>query len=653
MDNVAAFEFSSDGRALFTCQESLNPYMGKSAVNYFQGPTAFEVYPCKGGYGRAPKSKCVGEQNAPNCATTEDCQIFTVTPDGKKDCEGDNCFLIHSDMLHEAPSCVGIAYDANARTGPSRLQKSEGVPIDTWNRSRAEGNVVWYIDGLRQRLMRFDFDELHGTEVIDHRRANVRRYVDIHVKPREGVPGHMVVDPDRSHLYIADTGNKRILRVNTTSGQFHRGAMCTNEACYRHENTRWTCGLKRSSGRTKYDSEAQCQSSDECKATPKQCRRDVDNLCDSADGGWCRHGECAGADGFGCYTAFTEMGYLFEYELWGCSEYEVFASGDMVGSPSGLALTPEGRLLVSDYDSGKIRAFDKSGALVGEAVTGSAGVAALHLNCKTLASTDKDCDLWFTNILDQTVAYLSVESACGISAAALPQPPAKLGAPACPAGSECRTDRDKVCTSTDATNRLRPDFTAHMGNTNWLDRMVIYHSYGKDCTGLPNALQLFNNTLCREHECRADGLNTSTCVGTLHCRVGENPRPADTGVPWGDADAVECPDRLDCTSMNVDLLLMAGFFCHPCLPNPCLESGVCKQGAPRIGYTCTCREGFGGDTCAVSTRSDGCTALTAARGVYTPKSLCQDSTSVKVGQTCNLQVGQAPIVAGVGFRVPG
>ena len=43
MDNVAAFEFSADGRVLFTCQESLNPYMSLAPPNFFQGPTAFEV----------------------------------------------------------------------------------------------------------------------------------------------------------------------------------------------------------------------------------------------------------------------------------------------------------------------------------------------------------------------------------------------------------------------------------------------------------------------------------------------------------------------------------------------------------------------------------------------------------------------------------
>ena len=69
MDNVAAFAFSDDGRALFTCQESKNPYMGRSPPNFFQGPTAFEVlsvhqsHVCKWGRMQRPgslKKTCAG-----------------------------------------------------------------------------------------------------------------------------------------------------------------------------------------------------------------------------------------------------------------------------------------------------------------------------------------------------------------------------------------------------------------------------------------------------------------------------------------------------------------------------------------------------------------------------------------------------------------
>ena len=37
MDNVASCAISTDGRALFTCQESLNTYTDTAAPNFFQG----------------------------------------------------------------------------------------------------------------------------------------------------------------------------------------------------------------------------------------------------------------------------------------------------------------------------------------------------------------------------------------------------------------------------------------------------------------------------------------------------------------------------------------------------------------------------------------------------------------------------------------
>lgn len=155
--------------------------------------------------------------------------------------------------------------------------------------------------------MRFDMDEIHGTKVIDHRKANIRRYVDVHLTRRPDVPGHMVVDTANSHLYISDTGANRILRVKTTSGQFHRGAMCNNHTCYRHENHFWTCGIKRDDDRVKFVNETMCQSSNDCKDSPTSCFRDIDNICPPEDGGWCHHGECKGDDGFGCYTTMTGM----------------------------------------------------------------------------------------------------------------------------------------------------------------------------------------------------------------------------------------------------------------------------------------------------------------------------------------------------------
>ena len=647
MDNVSAFAFSSDGRALFTCQESLNEYMELSFPNYFQGPSAFEVYPCKGGYGRPPKSKCVGAQNAPNCNSDEECTIFTVRENGDE-CTGDGCFLIHSDMLHEAPHCMGVAYDTYAKTEPSKLFSPDLKAIHTWNRTRVEGNVVWYMDGLRGRLMRFDMDELHGTQVIDHRKANIRRYVDVHLTRREGVPGHMVVDSALEHLYISDTGAKRILRVKTTSGKFHRGAMCTEHQCYRHENHYWTCGTQRQDDRIRYENETACQSSSQCAATPNSCRRDIDNLCDPKDGGWCRYGQCKGSDGLGCYTTFTEMGYLFEYELWGATEYEVFSTE--VKSPSGIALTPDGRLLVADYDTGDIYAFDKAGHKLARISTGSMGVTGLELECAGGGSAkDTACKLWLTNVVERTVSYILVDAPCvdndveSLGSA----PPLKQ---ACTDDAEaCKKDRDATTPSLELADRARPSFEGHNGAT-WEERMVIYHSYGKDCTKLPNAVTTLVGGACTAADCAAAGLAEADCVGTAACRVGARGCSMMSGADcaadkrWSDADAVQCPDRVDCKNMNLDLLVMAGYFCHPCLPNPCMNSGVCTNTAPRIGFTCKCEPDYDGASCELDKRVPACDALTASNGAYTPAALCGEPGAALAGQACTLQCASPNMV---------
>ena len=39
---------------------------------------------------------------------------------------------------------MGMAYDRLATTGHSNLVTPEGARIDTWNRTRTPGNVIWY-----------------------------------------------------------------------------------------------------------------------------------------------------------------------------------------------------------------------------------------------------------------------------------------------------------------------------------------------------------------------------------------------------------------------------------------------------------------------------------------------------------------------------
>ncbi|EKX35446.1 hypothetical protein GUITHDRAFT_118362 [Guillardia theta CCMP2712] len=465
MDNIAALSFDKQGKVVFTCQESTNTYAGSQGPNYFQGPSAFEVYPCEGGYGKMKEGG-----GCDNQMVSHDGSHCTPGSEGAS-----QCFVIHSDMLHESPLCTGIAHDSKATTGPTRLN----VPVQ--NRSRVPGNIVWYVDGVRGKLMRFDMDSLHGVKVMDHRFANIRRYVDVDISRRADVPGHIVVDAEARHVYVADTasnggegetGGKRVLRVNADSGKFFRGAMSQCEQF------------------------CEGQSSDTCGGTATGCRPDICNM--NCEAGWCRGGPCAMEDGLGCYTTFTETSDSFEYELWGCTEFEVFTSS--LQSPSGLALSPQDP---------------------GEFSTGSAGVTGLELQCSS--GQDASCRLWFVNALTKEVNYIQVDDACKEDEQPLPPAPAQLNLACTTPGESCWGTRNLTCQVRDqvgipGTGRRvdvgeRPDFSAHM--TNYNERMVIFHSYGKNCSAL------FART-----------------PGLEGLRVGENP------ANWTDKEAEACPDRL-------------------------------------------------------------------------------------------------------------
>ena len=87
--------------------------------------------------------------------------------------------------------------------------------------------------------------------------------------------------------------------------------------------------------------------------------------------------------------------------------------------------------------------------------------------------------------------------------------------------------------------------------------MVVLHSYGKNCTSLPNAADMFD--ACEPEECVKAGLAVAGCEGTVACRVGENGRILDSSGSvareWADSDAAACPDRLDCPRMNLDFVV--------------------------------------------------------------------------------------------------
>ena len=125
------------------------------------------------------------------------------------DSTAEPCYFLHADMLHESPSCIGIAHDPEVET--------------------AYGTVYWAFDSTGDRkegqLVRFDFQQPHGPGSMDHSVAAIRRYPEVKLhKGDDGVHAGMVVHPNRREIYIANPGDGTILVVDADSGTYARTA---------------------------------------------------------------------------------------------------------------------------------------------------------------------------------------------------------------------------------------------------------------------------------------------------------------------------------------------------------------------------------------------------------------------------------------------
>jgi len=98
----------------------------------------------------------------------------------------------HLDMLHQSPWGMGIAHEVD--------------------------NVFWVFDGFNGHVVRYDFADDHGPGQDFHGDGRIRRYPDVAVEKVDAIPSHMVLDKENNMLYICDTGNDRVLRLDITSG---------------------------------------------------------------------------------------------------------------------------------------------------------------------------------------------------------------------------------------------------------------------------------------------------------------------------------------------------------------------------------------------------------------------------------------------------
>lgn len=135
------------------------------------------------------------------------------------------------------------------------------------------------------------------------------------------------------------------------------------------------------------------------------------------------------------------------------------------------------------------------------------------------------------------------------------------------------------------------------------------------CGGDHRCRRCGDTELCANHnDCRSakclDGIchgdvvvsditNVSACVQTASNTPAVDPEPEpgyeDPGAALSQKDAYR--GATDCKAINLDALLLSGFLCHPCLPNPC-ENGAPCENIDGFGFHCDCaRISAFGDVC--------------------------------------------------------
>lgn len=99
----------------------------------------------------------------------------------------------HLDMLHSTPFCRGIAWAGT-------------------------GNKYYVFNSMNKSIDFYDFVQDHGPGNDDHSDGIIHRFWNNQVKGVEGVMSHVGWNSTEKKLYVADTGNKRILVLDPSQG---------------------------------------------------------------------------------------------------------------------------------------------------------------------------------------------------------------------------------------------------------------------------------------------------------------------------------------------------------------------------------------------------------------------------------------------------
>jgi len=223
------------------------------------------------------------------------------------------------------------------------------------------------------------------------------------------------------------------------------------------------------------------------------------------------------------YPIFSSRLPSFEYSIYECSEVSVFASG--LQAPSGLAMGRNSVLFVAEYTTGRLLAYHLQTQELLQAISTPQG-----LGIAGLAISPSLRRLVYSNMRLDTVVMVD-PGVCAVTTAA-----------------------DTI---------VNPAFNA--------SEFTALSAVAAQCTTsntIPNA-SLFEQ---------------------VHVDSGyadNNEAVQNDNIM--DANASLLANRTDCgyaEPLNFDALLLGGYFCHTCLPEPCLDGGQCTN-IQWSGYNCS------------------------------------------------------------------
>ncbi len=157
LNNPTQLSFSRLKAEFAVSLDSVNDYNGQAAGNNFTGPTLFTSNRTEFQGGAAS----------------------------------------HLDMLHHSPKAMGIAAGARPTTVASEMRE------------------YWVFNGQAGSIDRYFFNKPHPLGADDHSDGVTIRYAAGQVKRLADVPSHLAFDTTTRQLYIADTGNRRVVRLDT------------------------------------------------------------------------------------------------------------------------------------------------------------------------------------------------------------------------------------------------------------------------------------------------------------------------------------------------------------------------------------------------------------------------------------------------------